>query len=255
MKAPRRGGWRRLNPGQARKPKPRRCGIGFWSYARRRTGNCEVEFDRSLELDSQSFWANLSRGVCAFRREQFEDAAASFGVCVALAPHRAEYFYNRALAWAAAGRTERAARDYDRALELDPNCAEAALNRGLLRYQEKRYAEVLGDIQRALAAGADPGAGYYALALIYPAREEDVRARASLEAGLRSNPDSKEEAELYDQLGGASPPSRTPPSPGKQAVSSPSRRRDPSPARSGRRRGFPHVVLTRSVRMITSRGA
>jgi tetratricopeptide (TPR) repeat protein len=194
----------------------------------------EVEFDRSLELDPQSFWANLSRGLGAFRREHFEDAVASFGVCVALAPHRAECYYNRALALAAAGRTDRAARDYDRALELDPNYAEAALNRGLLRYREKRYAEALGDVQRALDAGADSGAGagYYALALIYLAREEDVRARASLEACLRSNPDSKEATELYDQLGGAPRRPPPPPPPGSKPSSPPAEAAGPARSRS-----------------------
>jgi tetratricopeptide (TPR) repeat protein len=80
----------------------------------------EAAFERSLALRPQDFWPNYYQGVCAFRRRRYEDAVNAFRVCVALAPDRAECFYNRALCHAALGHSAQAALDYERATKLDP---------------------------------------------------------------------------------------------------------------------------------------
>jgi tetratricopeptide (TPR) repeat protein len=95
-----------------------------------------VELERAVDLRPQDFWAHFYSGVCAYRRGRPDDAIASFGVAVALAPEVPEVYHNRALAYAAEGKTAAARRDYDRALALAPTMAAAALNRGVLHYQE-----------------------------------------------------------------------------------------------------------------------
>jgi serine/threonine protein kinase/Flp pilus assembly protein TadD len=91
----------------------------------------EVAFDRALALRPQDFWSNFMRGVCASRRHHYEDAVNAFRVCIALAPDRAEPFYNRALAHAALGHADQASLDYDRAAELDPTLVDPHFNRGI----------------------------------------------------------------------------------------------------------------------------
>ncbi|WP_026012014.1 tetratricopeptide repeat protein [Singulisphaera acidiphila] len=80
----------------------------------------EAAFERALALRPEDFWSNFKLGVCAYRRHHYEDAVNAFRVCTALAPDRAEPFYNRALARAALGHTARASQDFDRALKLNP---------------------------------------------------------------------------------------------------------------------------------------
>jgi hypothetical protein len=96
------------------------------------------EFQRTLELRPQDFWSNFYQGHCAFELGHFEDAVAAFRTCIALAPTSAECFYNRARAADALQRTTQAFSDYSRALELDPELAVAALNRGILSYKAGR---------------------------------------------------------------------------------------------------------------------
>ncbi len=79
-----------------------------------------AEVDEAVRLEPQGLWSNYYQGVCAYRRGQFMDAVAAFGVCIGAAPDAAGCYVNRALAFAALGRKQQAMRDYDLALRLDP---------------------------------------------------------------------------------------------------------------------------------------
>jgi serine/threonine protein kinase/Flp pilus assembly protein TadD len=144
--------------------------------------------DRAADQWPEDFWANFYDGVCAHRSRRYADAVRSFSVAVALAPKSAECYYNRALAEAGEGSLPRALRDYDRALQLDPALAAARLNRGILHFQEKRYAEALTDLLQAARDGADPVLAHYNLALVWLAQGEPARARESVEEALRHDP-------------------------------------------------------------------
>lgn len=89
--------------------------------------------DQALELDPSNLWANFYRGSCAYHLGQFEEASAAFSVCVALEPRCAWCYANRGLAYAARGQLDRAHRDYDHALRLDP-----ALGAAVLRHCKER---------------------------------------------------------------------------------------------------------------------
>jgi tetratricopeptide (TPR) repeat protein len=104
------------------------------------------------------------------------------------------------MAYAALGGTERALHDYDRALQLDPRLAGAALNRGILHYRTARYDEAIADLQRALAAGADPAVVHYNSALVYLARRDRGAARASLRLALQYNQGHRAARLLDDRL-------------------------------------------------------
>jgi tetratricopeptide (TPR) repeat protein len=90
--------------------------------------------------------------------------------------------------------------DYDRALQLAPRLAEAALNRGLLHYQEKRYPQAAANLELALKLGIDPAVGSYNLALIHLAQGDGAAALESLQEAVRHNPGHKEARELRERL-------------------------------------------------------
>jgi eukaryotic-like serine/threonine-protein kinase len=91
----------------------------------------EAAFNEALLRRPQDLWPNFHQGVCAFRLARYQDAINAFRVCVALAPDRAECFYNRALGYAALGRPAEASDDYDRAVSLDPTLAAVPLGRAV----------------------------------------------------------------------------------------------------------------------------
>jgi tetratricopeptide (TPR) repeat protein len=97
-----------------------------------RTGNRDgaaVDIDRAVQMEPQGLWPNFYQGVCAYRRGQCVDAVTAFGVCIGAAPDAAGCYYNRALAFAALGRTDSALRDYDQALRLNSTLASPALEK------------------------------------------------------------------------------------------------------------------------------
>jgi serine/threonine protein kinase/Tfp pilus assembly protein PilF len=173
-----------------------------------------AQFDQALELRPEDLWANYHKGRCAFllakhkealgkheeaHRKQ-EEALTAFSVCIALTPKSGWCYYNRGLAQIELAHPERALRDFDRALRLDPGLAGAALSRGLLHYREKRYDAALADLRRALDGGAHPAAVHHGLALVYLARGDRPTALSELHEALRHEPNAKDARNLLEQL-------------------------------------------------------
>jgi eukaryotic-like serine/threonine-protein kinase len=142
-------------------------------------------FGRAVDLRPQDFWPNFYQGVCTFKLGRFEEALDAFRVCISLARHPAECYFNRALTFEALGRTSEALHDYTRALECDSRFAGAALNRGVLHYRAGHYAEADDDLRRALAmtaTGEARGVVHYNKALVALARDDRAAALIELEA-------------------------------------------------------------------------
>jgi tetratricopeptide (TPR) repeat protein len=114
-----------------------------------RSGNLEsaaAEVGRAVRLQPQGLWPNFYQGLCAYHLGRYADAVTSYSVCIGAVPvppegpstAAARCFYNRALAFAALGRTEEALRDYDQALHLDPALTHTAVGRDRLRERARR---------------------------------------------------------------------------------------------------------------------
>lgn len=144
----------------------------------------QQEFQLAIDLEPNGFWPNFYRAICAYRMEDFEEALNAACVCVALSPQSAECFYNRALSHQALGHTEQALSDFSRALEMDPQLVVAALHRGMLLTETRRYAEATADLDTALARGADPAVVYYQMALVQVAQQDRRAALKSLRQAL-----------------------------------------------------------------------
>ena len=156
--------------------------------------------DEAVDRQPRDHWAHFYQGVCAYRRQQYAIAVAAFTVCISQAPDTALFRHNRALALTALGEKERARRDYDQALVLEPGLAEAALNRAMLHYDAKRFSEAAADLQRAGSNGADSVAVNYNLALLRVAQKDRDGARLYLRKVLDRQPDHVEARDLLRQL-------------------------------------------------------
>ncbi len=161
------------------------CDLGRFYLRDREFDRAAEQFQQAVDLRPQDFWPNFYQGLCAYKLGHFEDALDAFRVCVALAQHPAECYFNRALAYEALGRTREALHDYTRALEHDDQLTVAALNRGILHYHAGRYSEAGADLDRAHATTSSPelrGVILYNRALIKLARNDRPAALADLEA-------------------------------------------------------------------------
>jgi serine/threonine protein kinase/Flp pilus assembly protein TadD len=174
------------------KPIPRTAwehyALGRWFLREGEPVQAAECFNRAVELSPKDFWPWFGKGLCAYRRRLAEEAITAFTVCVALAPDCAACYYNRALALMARGDSALALRDYDRALQLDPTLAGAALNRGALHLQELRFSEAEADFRLAESLGANQAAVQFNLALVHQARQEPDAALACVDRALEVEP-------------------------------------------------------------------
>ena len=105
-------------------------------------------------------------------------------MCIAARAESAPCYAHRARAWQALGRADRADRDYDRAVELDPEAAASWINRGAFRLGAGRHHEAIADLRTALRTGGDPATVHYNLALAYQALGDRAAARSHARAAL-----------------------------------------------------------------------
>jgi tetratricopeptide (TPR) repeat protein len=157
-------------------------------------------FDRAVQSRPQDFWPWFGKGACAYQRDKPDEAVTAFTVCISKAPEQAACWHNRALALAATGDTAAAIRDCDEALKRDPHLAAAALNRGGLRLQDRRFTDAEEDFRLALSLGANPASVHFNWALLYQARGESAAAVASLERVLECDPTHRPSRELLTRL-------------------------------------------------------
>src|SRR5215470_3615918 len=81
-----------------------------------------------------------NRGAAFGRKGQPDRAIEDFDEAIRLNPDFAEAFFNRGIAYANNGQTDHAIQDYDQAIRLNPNHAEAFYNRGY-SYADKRQSD------------------------------------------------------------------------------------------------------------------
>jgi serine/threonine protein kinase/Tfp pilus assembly protein PilF len=163
-----------------------------------------AQLEKSLELKPDDFWASFHMGHCARILGRPNEAVVAYSVCLALAPDSAWCYYNRGLSLLDIGNLDRALdrarRDFDRALAVDPHLAAASLQRGLLNYREKNYDAALSDLKRALADGANEARVHHGIALVYQARDDRDAAVSELHKALSAEPDYKPARELLEKL-------------------------------------------------------
>lgn len=107
---------------------------------------------RSLNETSQVF---LSRGVEAYRRGDYLEAAAQYKKALKASPDDASTYLSISWALELAGRPEEAVPFLDRALELDPGLAMAHFNKGAMLESEGRDEEAMAHYRAAVEQDPD----------------------------------------------------------------------------------------------------
>ncbi len=162
--------------------------VGRFMLQSENLAQAQMEFERAIQLEPNSFWPNFYLTLCAYRLADFETALRAACVCVALAPHSTECYYNRALCYQADGHFEQSFDDFTRALELDPSSSAATLHRGMLLIEMRRFPEALADLRNALDRGASPEAVYYQMAVVHLAEQDRAAALTCLDRALEHDP-------------------------------------------------------------------
>ncbi len=119
------------------------------------TGPCDVALDDRATSRTDRKKTLVNRGVIYNRRGDYNDALADFNAAIEIDDDLAEAYVNRGNTWFYAGRLDDAMADYEKALALDV---------------------------------AKPWAAWYNIGLVHDAREEPQAAQAAYRKSLELNP-------------------------------------------------------------------
>lgn len=117
------------------------------------------------------------------------DAAAQYERALILKPDYAEAHNNLGAILNEQGRRDDAATHYERALAIRPGYADVHSNLGLLRATQGRVADATAHYQRALELNPRHGNAHYNLALLMATQGRTTEAIPHFESALELNPD------------------------------------------------------------------
>ncbi len=122
--------------------------------------------------------------------EQYQEALEDYDKALEINPNFAEAYINRGTAKAELSRWEDALEDFDKAIALNSDDARAYNNRALIFRRINRLAEALKDCNKAIEIQPDLADCYFTRGAVKLSMENPIEAIKDFDAGLRLNPTS-----------------------------------------------------------------
>jgi protein O-mannosyl-transferase len=147
-----------------------------------------VQFQKSLEIDSNNAEAHNNLGMGHLKKGQMDEAMAEFQQAVAIYPDFGDAHNNLGWALYKKGRPDEAISQYQRALEISPYEAAIHDNLGLVLIQKERLDEAAGQDEMALKIDPNDVEAHNDLGVILFKKGEPDQAIAQFQEALRLNP-------------------------------------------------------------------
>jgi tetratricopeptide (TPR) repeat protein len=148
-------------------------------------GNAPVE--NPTDSEEVASWFNL--GLQQAEAGDFASAIASWEKAIELQPNLAQAWHNRGSALGNLGRLEEAIASFDRALEINPNDFQAWNDRGTALYNIQQYPEALASWERVIDLQPDYYLAWYNRGLVLENFGRDRDALESYNKALEIQPD------------------------------------------------------------------
>ena len=126
-----------------------------------------------------------------------ETAIEYYTRAIELNPEYADAYNNRGIAYKNIKEYEKAIRDYNKAIELNPEYAMAYNNRGIAYYNLKEYEEAISDYNKAIELNPEYAAAYNNRGNVYDDLKEYEKAISDYNKAIELNP---KYAGVYENL-------------------------------------------------------
>lgn len=135
-------------------------------------------------------------GKEAVELEGLDEAIADYTKAIDLQPDFAQAYLNRGLAHAGQNCPTEAIADYNKAIALQSDYAEAYLNRGATHLAQNRLKEATADFEQAIKFNPNYAKAYNNRGLAYAAQGNPLAARNDFRCYLKLHPRTKDRAQV-----------------------------------------------------------
>ncbi len=140
------------------------------------------------EANAKDTVALFKRGGEWLDKGEPDKAIKDFDECIRLDPTNSSAFVSRGIAWALKKEHDKAIRDYDEAIRLDPKDAFAFYNRGVAWTHKQDYGKAIPDYDEAIRLG--PKHPFYLIGrgLAWTHKQDYVKAIRDYDEAIRLDP-------------------------------------------------------------------
>lgn len=146
--------------------------------------------------ESEPVTATFDQGSANILDSKFEDAIKEFDEAIRLHPDSAEAFYQRGLAYENLHQISRAFSDFDQAVALKPDFLDALDHRGRVRSALNMSSDAIKDLDKVIALKPDDAMAYDFRAAAYIQLGQAARAVEDLDQAIKLKPDDAQAFEL-----------------------------------------------------------
>ena len=151
----------------------------------------------SSNLYAQDAASYNERGTDFGMKGDYDKAIADFDQALRINPNYADAYHNRGLAWAKKGDYGKAIADFDHALRINPNDADSHYHRGLAWEKKGHYDEAIADFNQALRINPKYVPAYNSRGGAWEDKGDYAKAIADYEQAVRLD---RHDAEAYNDL-------------------------------------------------------
>ncbi len=161
--------------------------LGERSRLLRKYDEALSHFQNALRVDPDDFWSLNMIGLCHYQAGRPAAASAGYTASISRRPELIWPYIVRGLVFGDLKQFDNAHRDFDKALELDPQSYHVSLNRGAVFLMQKKFAAARADFERAAELKPDQAAPYINLAEVGLQQGAELAAANDAGANLRAS--------------------------------------------------------------------
>ncbi len=138
--------------------------------------------------NTQNAFSHLTKGQAYMAAEEYDKAIKEYDEAIQLKPDFAEAFYERGRSYDSKKDRNHAISDYDQAIKLKNDYAEAYLKRGDVYYAQSSPDRALSDYNQVISLQPDNADGYYSRGVVYVDQSNFSSAIADFNKALEISP-------------------------------------------------------------------
>lgn len=159
-----------------------------------------ADFDQALRLDPRQDEAHYGRGMALGRMGMVQDGITALTTYISLHPDSSLAYTKRGVRHIWAGDDKAAERDLRKALELDPDNAEANDDIGVVYARRQEYGRAIDHFTRTVTIDPSYLKGFHNLGMAYYLSGRDTLALFAVEQALALNPRERNTLLLKAQI-------------------------------------------------------